>query len=295
MRVVVTGREGQVARSLAEVAKGSGHELVALGRPELELAGKPSAIMHALAVARPDIIVAAAAYTAVDRAEAEPKQAFAVNARGAGAVAAAAAALRAPLVHLSTDYVFDGTKPEPYVEEDPVGPIGVYGLSKLEGEQLVMAEHDDVAVLRTAWVYSPFGANFVRTMLRVAQSREAVSVVADQHGNPTSALDVARAILTVADNLRASPAAELRGVFHMAGRGDASWADLAEHVFAASAERSGPSARVERIGTADYPTPAKRPVNSRLDCRRLSAAHGVTMPDWRVSATAVVQRLVQSN
>ncbi|MCW3796681.1 dTDP-4-dehydrorhamnose reductase [Sphingomonas sp. BN140010] len=295
MRVVVTGAKGQVAASLAELAPEVGHELVAIGRPELELGGERLAIALALERARPDVIVSAAAYTAVDRAEAEPDLAFAVNARGAGSVAAAAAALGVPLVHLSTDYVFDGRKLEPYVEEDPVGPTGVYGRSKLEGEELVRAAHHDVAILRTAWVYSPFGANFVRTMLKVAESRDQVSVVADQYGNPTSALDIARAVLAIAEQLTRSKSPQLRGIFHMTGSGEASWAELADHVFAASAALGGPSARVHRIPTADYPTPARRPSNSRLNCQRLSTAYGVTLPDWHQSVSEVVRRLVQSN
>lgn len=295
MRVVVTGREGQVARSLAEIGPEFGHEVVTLGRPELELGGEPAAIARVLERARPDVIVSAAAYTAVDRAETEPNLAYAVNARGAEAVAATAADLAVPLVHLSTDYVFSGSKPQPYVEDDAVEPTGIYGASKLEGERRVLAAHDDVAVLRTAWVYSPFGTNFVRTMLRLAESRHEISVVADQHGNPTSALDIARAILTVADKLKDADAAELRGIFHMAGSGEASWADLAEHVFAAAAAQGGPSARVRRIDTVDYPTTAKRPSNSRLNCGRLSAAYKVSLPDWRQSAADVVQRLVQPN
>lgn len=295
MRVVVTGTEGQVARSLAEVAPELGHELVAVGRPDLELGGEPAAIVRALERAQPDVIVSAAAYTAVDRAEAEPEIAFAVNERGAGAVATAASALDVPLIHLSTDYVFDGRKTEPYLEDDAVGPTGVYGKSKLQGEQLVLRAHDNVAILRTAWVYSPFGANFVKTMLRLAESRDEVSVVADQHGNPTSALDIARAVLAIATDLERSPAPNLRGIFHMAGSGEASWADLAEHVFATSAAAGGPSARVRRIGTVDYPTPARRPSNSRLNCDRLNSAYALSLPDWRLSSAEVVRRLQNKN
>lgn len=278
---------------MAELGPELGYEVVAIGRPELDLADAPARIAEALEQARPDIIISAAAYTAVDRAESENDLAFAVNARGAGAVADSARCLGVPLLHLSTDYVFDGSKPTSYVEEDSTRPTGVYGRSKLAGEQLVLDTHDDVAVLRTAWVYSPFGANFVKTMLRLAGGADEVRVVADQHGNPTSALDIAEALLTVAANLLASNAAELRGLFHLAGTGEASWADLAEQVFASSAEAGGPSARVRRIGTADYPTPAKRPSNSRLSCERLRHAHGIAMPEWRSSTRRVVRRLVE--
>ena len=292
MRIAVTGREGQVVRSLIERAHGRGHDIVAVGRPEVDLGGDPDAIVRAVRSSSPDAIVSAAAYTAVDRAEEERDIAFAVNARGAGAVAQAAASLGVPLIHLSTDYVFDGSKAEPYVESDPVGPAGIYGASKLAGEQAVLAANTNSAILRTAWVYSPFGANFVKTMLRLAADRDEVSVVSDQVGNPTSALDIADGILAVVSKLASSPDPDLRGIFHMTGEGDATWADFAEAIFAASAETGGPSARVRRIASADYPTPAKRPANSRLDGTKLQHVHGVRLPNWRRSLPDVVRRLV---
>ena len=294
MRLLVTGREGQVARSLVESAVRANIDLVALGRPDLDLAGPQRAIVAAIEAARPDAIVSAAAYTQVDKAESEIETAFAVNEHGAEAVARAASRLGVPLVHLSTDYVFDGTKADPYVEDDPTHPAGVYGASKLAGEKAVLAEHANCAVLRTAWVYSPFGANFVKTMLRLAETREDIGVVADQRGNPTSALDIADALLTVAGNLRDRREPSLRGIFHMTAAGEASWADLAEAVFDASARGGGPSARVKRISTADYPTPARRPANSRLDSSRLEHIHRVSLPNWRESLQVVVDRLVQS-
>lgn len=292
MRIAVTGREGQVVHSLIERAPSHGHEIIPLGRPELDLAGAPADILRALEQAQPEAIVSAGAYTAVDRAESEPDLAFAVNAAGAEAVARAAASMRVPLVHLSTDYVFDGEKSEPYVESDPTGPTSVYGASKLAGEQEVLAAHANSAVLRTAWVYSPFGSNFVKTMLRLAADREEVSVVADQRGNPTSALAIADGILDVVSNLATSDEPRRRGIFHMTAAGEASWADFAEAIFADSASLGGPNARVRRITTADYPTPARRPANSRLDCSRLERAHAVRLPHWRISLREVVERLV---
>jgi dTDP-4-dehydrorhamnose reductase len=293
MRILVTGREGQVARSLAERAAPPEIEIVTLGRPELDLAGPADAIIAAVEGAEPDVIVAAAAYTQVDRAESEPEVAFAVNELGAAAVARAASRLGVPLIHLSTDYVFDGTKPEPYVEQDVPKPASVYGASKLAGERAVLAENADTAVLRTAWVYSPFGGNFVKTMLRLAGERDEVAVVADQRGNPTSALDIADAVLLVAANLRARSDPGLRGVFHMTAAGQASWADFAEAVFEASARAGGAFARTRRISTADYPTAAKRPANSRLDSSRLEQMHGVRLPDWHDSLQVVIDSLVQ--
>jgi dTDP-4-dehydrorhamnose reductase len=294
MRIVVTGRDGQVVRSLIERGPQVDHAIVPLGRPDLDLSGEPKAIAEAVKAARPDAIVSAAAYTAVDKAESEPELAFAVNARGAGAVAQAAKDLGVPLVHLSTDYVFDGSKPSPYTEEDSTGPTGVYGASKLAGEEAVLSAHGKAAVLRTAWVYSPFGANFLKTMLRLAADRDEISVVSDQRGNPTSALDIADGVLSVLANLYASEERALRSTFHMTGEGEASWAEFAEAIFVAAESLDGPVARVRPISTTDYPTPAKRPVNSRLDCSKLARIHGVRLPDWRRSVEATVARLVKA-
>ena len=294
MRILVTGREGQVVRSLVERGPSAGHEILALGRPELDLVRDPDAIVAAIEAQHPDVLVSAAAYTAVDKAETEPELAFAINQRGAGAVARAARLIGAPLVHLSTDYVFDGTKESPYTEEDSPCPTGVYGASKLAGEQAVLAEHADSAILRTAWVYSPFGANFLKTMLRLAADRQEIGVVADQRGNPTSALDIADGILSVAANLLGDDGPELRGIFHMTADGDASWAEFAEWIFTASAGDGGPRARVRHIATADYPSAARRPANSRLDCARLERRHGVSLPNWRGSVEAVVARILEN-
>ena len=291
MRIAVTGTVGQVVTSLRERGEAAGHEIIALGRPELDLTN-PASVTRALAAAAPDAVVSAAAYTAVDKAETEVDLAYAVNGAGAGAVAQAAKALGVPLVHISTDYVFDGTLDRPYVETDPTGPTGVYGASKLAGEQAVLAAYaEGGAILRVAWVYSPFGGNFVKTMLRVSESRDVVSVVADQVGNPTSALDIADGILVVAANLALDPDPTLRGVFHMTAAGEASWADFAQGIFAASAAHGGAGPKVTRITTADYPTPAARPANSRLDCSRIAQVHGVALPAWQGALETVVARL----
>lgn len=295
MRIVVTGGPfGQVLESLLEVGSGAGHEIVPLGPPDLDLAAEETAIAQAITASRPDAIVSAAAYTAVDKAESDRELAYLINARGPGAIAKAANDLQVPLVHISTDYVFDGFKAEPYVEEDSVGPASVYGASKLAGEEAVLAAHSDVAVLRTAWVYSPFSANFVKTMLRLAEDRDELGVVADQRGNPTSALDIAHTVIAVLENLRNSDDPALRGLFHMTSSGEASWAEFAEAIFAVSSAAGGPSARVRSITTEDYPTPAKRPANSRLDSSKLARVHGVRLPEWRTSTELVVRRLVGS-
>jgi len=292
MRILVTGVHGQVVQSLVERGMAQGHVVLPLGRPHLDLARDDAAAMEAaLAVASPDAVVSAAAYTAVDKAEAEPELAFAVNARGAGNLAAAVHALGVPLVHLSTDYVFSGEGTRAWREDDRTGPKGVYGASKLAGEVAVLAACSDSAVLRTSWVYSPFGVNFVKTMLRLAETRYEVGVVADQVGNPTSALDIADGVLAVAANLLADPAAGQRGLFHMAGAGETSWAEFAKAIFSASLAHGGPAARVNPITTADYPTPATRPANSRLDCTRLAEVHGVRLPPWQGSLEQVIARL----
>lgn len=292
MRIAVTGRTGQVVQSLLARAAAAGVAVVPVGRPELDLE-QPASSLQALAAAEPDCIVNAAAYTAVDKAEAEPDLAMRINGFGAGAVAAAAAAFGVPLIQISTDYVFDGLSPRPWRESDATAPLGAYGRSKLAGEQAVAASTEDYAILRTAWVYSPYGGNFVKTMLRLAETRNELGVVSDQLGSPTSAPDLAEAIIGVAKALVARPGdASLRGVFHAAGSGEASWADLAEAVFAASVALGGPSASVKRITTADYPTPARRPANSRLDCSLLAERHGLRLPLWQDSVHTCVAELL---
>jgi dTDP-4-dehydrorhamnose reductase len=292
MRILVTGKSGQVVSALSAVGADLGHEIIAVGRPELELQDRES-VLKAVAQAAPDAIISAAAYTAVDKAEDEADLAFAVNAAGAEAVAVAARKLDIPLIHISTDYVFDGKLPHAYVETDATGPTGVYGASKLAGEQAVLAEHgDNSVILRVAWVYSPYGNNFVKTMLRLASDRDEVSVVADQFGNPTSALDIAAGAIQIAENLVNNAAAELRGVFHMTARGEANWAQFAEAIFAASAADGGASASVKAITTAEYPTRAVRPENSRLNCQKIADIHGVRLPNWEESLRATIAKLM---
>lgn len=295
MRIAVIGKEGQLARSLIERGERDGSTILAIGRPEIDLE-KPETVGPALQALAPDVVVNAAAYTAVDLAESEPERARAVNALGAGAIAEAAAKSGVPIVHVSTDYVFDGSSSRPYLESDEVAPLGVYGASKLEGERLAAAANGNIAILRTAWVYSPFGKNFVRTMLRLASTRDKISVVADQRGSPTSALSLADFVLTVARNLVNRPDDNsLRGVFHAVDAGEANWAEFAEAIFARSSEIGGPSAVVEPIPTSGYPTPAARPANSRLSTERIERIHGVTPIDWRLALGPCVDRLVASD
>jgi dTDP-4-dehydrorhamnose reductase len=288
--VLVAGASGQVARSLGGLAS-TDFRFVPLGRPEFDLADRGS-IDRAIEALAPVAVVNAAAYTAVDRAESEPEAALALNRDGAGALAEAAARAGVPIVHISTDYVFDGAKPEPYAETDPTGPLGVYGRSKLEGEAAVAAANPAHAILRTAWVYGPVGANFLRTMLRLAGERAVVRVVADQHGTPTYAPDIAAGIAAVLRRMLADPAAaDWRGPFHMVAGGETTWAGFAEEIFRRSAERGGASARVEPITTQDYPTPAQRPANSRLDTTRFRQTFHHTLPHWQTSVPDCLQTI----
>ena len=264
--------------------------VVAVGRPQLDFENTAT-IYPVLAEARPDFIVNAAAYTAVDQAEGEPQRAFAVNRDGAAAVAAAAWRLAIPLIHLSTDYVFSGDKETPYVESDETGPLGIYGKSKLAGESAVRTEDPDALILRTSWVYSPFGSNFVKTMLRLAGERPELRVVDDQAGTPTSALDLADAILGIVPLIR-----NLEGAgttLHIAGAGAASWCGLAKQALETSRAMGGPWADVAPIATAEYPTTVQRPANSRLDSSAFAARFGITLPDWRSGVEVTVRRLLK--
>ena len=292
MRIIVTGREGQVARALVERGAIAGVDVVCLGRPEFDLL-EPGRVARAIETARGDIVVNAAAYTAVDAAEGEPALAMRANGEGARAVAAAAAGAGLPVVQISTDYVFDGALDRPYREDDPVGPASAYGRAKLAGEIAVAAANPRHVIARTAWVYSPFGRNFVKTMLRLGETRDEVRVVADQWGAPTSALDIADALIAMARRLVAEPReAGLHGVFHLTGAAYATWAKFAAAIFAQAAALGRRPVAVIPISTAEYPTPAARPANSRLDVAKLRRVYGVALPDWRGSAQDCVKRLI---
>lgn len=274
-RILVIGRSGQLASELARLPCPPGVVIEAAGRERFDLA-KIAEIPANLREMRADAVINAAAYTAVDQAESEPAAAFALNRDGPAALARACADLDLPLVHLSTDYVFDGAKAGPYSEGDAKAPLNVYGRSKSEGEDAILASGASAVVLRTSWVFAAHGNNFLRTMLNLAETRDEVRVVGDQVGRPTWARDLAQACLTV--SLRAldrDPAA--RGLYHFAGAGDASWADFAEAIFAEAAKAT----RVEHIPSSEYPTPARRPANSQLDTAKIAAALSLQPRDWR--------------
>jgi dTDP-4-dehydrorhamnose reductase len=292
IKVLVTGTEGQVARALAERATGYPElDLIFAGRPHLDLL-KPETIVRTVRQYAPDVVVSAAAYTAVDRAEVEADLAMRINCDAAGQLARSAKAMDAKLIHLSTDYVYDGVKRLPYFETDSVGPQTVYGRSKLAGELQVHAQHPDAIILRTAWVYSPFGRNFVKTMLDLARTRDQMSVVGDQRGNPTSANDIADAVLTIIERWSSEPALGAGECYHCAGSGEATWYDLARHIFETSRAIGGPFSEVTPISSSEWPTKAKRPRNSRLDCSKVLRDFAFQAANWRPSIDDVVLRLV---
>ncbi len=276
MRVLVTGARGQVGGEVARALAGSA-EVVAHDRSTLDLA-KPADIVARVRDVRPDIIVNAAAYTAVDRAESDEASARAVNAVAPGILAEEARRAGALLVHYSTDYVFDGTKHGAYVESDATNPLGAYGRTKLDGERAIAASGCAHAILRTSWVYGPQGGNFVRTMLRLARERDELRVVDDQHGAPTSSLQLARATLEILDRARDAP-----GIYHATAAGETTWFGYAQAIFEEQARRDR-ALRVPRlapIATRDYPTPARRPANSVLDSSRLARTFGIRLGPWR--------------
>jgi dTDP-4-dehydrorhamnose reductase len=296
LRLVVTGRNGQVARALTELA-GIRSEIppevsvFTLSRPDFDLAADAD-FAGRIAGLKPDVIVNAAAYTAVDRAESERDLAFSINAEGAGRVAQAADLLGVPIIQLSTDYVFNGNLARPYVEDDSTDPVNFYGVTKLAGEAAVCSATPNHVILRTSWVYAPFGQNFVLTMLKLGAQRDELRVVGDQHGTPTSALDLATTIATIARHLVDRPEdRSLRGIFHMTNGGATTWAGFASEIFRLATERGGSYARVISIPTSQYPTPAKRPASSRLATAKLAERYGVRPPPWTNALRNVVDRI----
>lgn len=292
--LLVIGASGQLARSLAQEAERRGIFLLCRGRESFD-AADPHQREALLAALDPAAVINAAAYTAVDRAEDEPEAAFLLNAEIPASFAALSARRGIPFFHVSTDYVFDGTKGAPYVETDPTHPRSVYGASKRAGEEKVLALYPEAVILRTAWVYSAFGRNFVRTMLGLAAERPELRVVADQRGNPTAAEDLAALILDLATlGLRGEPLAG--GIYHAAGRTEATWHEFATAIVRLYAEHTGrPAPPVQPIATADWPTRAQRPADSRLDCAKLRAATGLSLPGWPESLPRIVRALLAAS
>ena len=279
-RILITGGSGQVGHCLKAQLEGCA-ELSVPDSSALNIADRRS-VRQAVETFRPDYIINAAAYTAVDKAESDAERAFAVNRDGARYLAEAAEAAGAAMLHISTDYVFDGAGGAPYDEAAPTAPQNIYGASKLAGEQAVLAACRRAVVMRTSWVFGAHGQNFVKTMLRLGRERDSLGIVADQYGAPTAATDIAAALITVVRRHTPEQLAERAGIYHYCGSPYASWFEFAETIFAEAAAQ-GVLAKipaVKPIGTADYPTPAKRPADSRLDCGKIRAVFGIALCDW---------------
>ena len=286
--ILVFGARGQVGRELTALAAARGLPVVGLSRAEADITNDIT-VRAALDVHRPAAAVNAAAYTAVDRAEKEPEAAAAANVTGPAILAAACAAAGVPLIHLSTDYVFDGAKKSAYVENDKIAPLGVYGRSKAEGEAKVREVLPRHVILRTSWVYGAYGKNFLKTVLKLAVEREELRMVADQFGCPTATADIAEAILAV---VRKLAEAKVSGTYHFAGSGRTNWAGFAAEIVRRQAVFTGRSPRIVEIKTAEYPTAARRPMNSELDSSRFRAAFGYVAGPWAYRVAEVVAALL---
>lgn len=292
-QILVAGKTGQLGQSLSELCNRGEFDLVVAGRPDFDIEDAAS-IDRTLKCVEPATIINVAAYTAVDKAETEPNLCYAVNRDGAGRLAAAAWRSGVPFIHISTDYVFDGQKAFPYLEYDATRPLGVYGRSKLEGEQAILAAHPQAVILRTSWVYSVFGSNFLKTMLKLAKSRARLRIVNDQRGCPTSAHELAAALLTIASKISNGGAERYAGLYHLSGAGQATWYEFAVEIFANAETRGCQVPLLEPITTAEYPTPARRPPNSVLDCTKADRTFGVKLPPWSRSVRECVDRLVMN-
>ncbi|NOR31963.1 MAG: dTDP-4-dehydrorhamnose reductase [Sulfitobacter sp.] len=283
MKILVFGHSGQVATELRAL-DGAGIQIIALDRAAADLTD-PAACAAAIDANAPDAVINAAAYTAVDKAESDQATAELINAQAPAAMARVCAARDIPFVSISTDYVFSGEGSDPWLPHDPTDPQGVYGSTKRDGEIAIKAAGGRYAVLRTSWVVSAHGNNFVKTMLRLGADRDALTIVADQIGGPTGGAEIAQACVTIAQTLVSEP--QKSGIYHFAGTPDTSWADFARAIF----DQAGITCAVTDIPSSDYPTPAKRPLNSRMDCSNTTAAFGITRPDWRASLTKIIAQL----
>lgn len=288
MTILVFGRTGQLAQALIRHSWAGGEPVVALGSAEADIRDA-RAVQDAVTSHRPRLIINAAAYTAVDKAEGDAETAFAVNEAGTAHIAQAAQTADVPFIHVSTDYVFDGSGDRLWREEDATAPLGIYGASKLAGERAVAAAGGRSLILRTSWVFSSDGANFVKTMLRLGADRPVLRVVADQFGRPTAASDIAAAIAFLDPLLSRG---EVSGLLHFGGDEPTNWHGFAEAIFDSAARHGRPRPTVDAIGTADYPTPARRPANSVFDCGRFLALPGACLPPWRRALDQVVDRLL---
>jgi len=291
----VIGKSGQVASALLRLAGEHGQDIIARGRPQLDLV-KPSSIEKFFDDVRPRIVVNAAAFTAVDKAETDRENAFSINALGPGVLARACAEADIPLIHISTDYVFDGSNTTPYKETDLRKPLGVYGASKAAGEVAVAAATPRHIILRTAWVYGVEGNNFVHTMLRLGREREELGVVSDQHGTPTFADDIASAVFHIIARLKSKPPdAALWGIYHLTGGGETTWHGFAKEIFRLAEDRGIKPVKLNPITTADYPTPARRPAYSVLDCSKIESTFAIKPEPWENALARAIVPIIKSS
>ncbi|HEY8032802.1 MAG TPA: dTDP-4-dehydrorhamnose reductase [Methylocella sp.] len=288
--ILVFGAAGQLGREVMALAKARAIEAAGCNRASADITDFASVTTAILAI-KPRLVLNAAAYTAVDKAESEPKAAYAANALGAETIARAAALQQVPVIQISTDYVFDGTKIGAYVETDPVAPLSAYGKTKAAGEVMVRQANPRHFILRTAWVYGSYGSNFLKTILRLSAEREELRIVADQHGCPTATQDIAEAILAI--DRAVANGTEAPGTYHFAGYGVTTWHGFASAIVDAQAQATGRRPKVSPIATADFPTPARRPANSELDSSLFASVFGYRARDWQTRARETVEMLLK--
>lgn len=291
MRILVTGVKGQLGWELRKMGNQERAHIIGVDLPEVDITNSAQ-IQQVLVSSRPDLVINGAAYTQVDKAEEEQAQAYAVNRDGADILASNCRRARIPLFHISTDFVFDGKKSLPYVETDPVAPLGVYGMSKAAGEEAVRGAVEEHLIVRTSWLYGYHGHNFVKTMLKLGKERQRLQIVADQVGSPTCAADLARALMDMARQYHRQRSIPW-GTYHYCGKGHTSWHGLATEIFAeASSLVTLKVEKVEAISTADYPTPARRPAYSVLDCTAVEEIFGIERPPWRSSLARTIKQIL---
>lgn len=291
MRIVVTGVKGQLGWELSRIGNRQGLQIIGVDLPEVDITD-PLQLQQLLIGSRPSLVINAAAYTQVDRAEEEHDLAYTVNRDGAEALASNCRRARIPLFHISTDFVFDGKKATPYVETDPVAPLGVYGLSKAAGEEAVCNAIDEHLIVRTSWLYGFHGQNFIKTMLKLGQERPLLRVVADQVGSPTCAADLAEALLDMAQQYHQQRSLSW-GTYHYCGKGHTSWHGMATEIFTQARELTSLKVKkIEAITTADYPTPARRPAYSVMDCSAIKENFGIEPLPWKTSLARIIKQLL---
>ena len=291
MKILITGAQGQVGKELTSTASAKGFEVIAASRADLDITQAQS-VENYITQYQPDIVINAAAHTAVDKAESEQDLAFAINRDGAKNIAAACKKQNIPLLHISTDYVFDGTKSEPYSENDTVSPLGIYGESKWQGEEIIRKNLNDHLILRVAWVFGAQGNNFVKTMLRLGEDRDELNVVADQFGGPSPAKNIAQILIDLVERYKKDGTLAW-GTYHYCGNSKTTWYDFAKEIFKQAFELGllNKEVKVNPITTAEYPTAAKRPGNSMLDCSKLKTTFGIEMPEWKEALKQVLIEL----